>query len=131
MEVYKTNPKTGVSERFYEIQSRTGKTLNRSRNQRGIRRMVGTLPIQSVEVRKLYLGKINGPEAKLIIIFGRKQYPYLSNGWQDATYEIPFYSYSMLLEVVRRWRNLYGAPLIVNGYDTGTVVGSKNKFLQT
>lgn len=87
---------------------RDGKVIGRSRNLAGIRRYVGNHLIVRLAVDRITV--CNYWEGRLHITF--------DNG---ATFETRFADYGVLLGFVRRWRNVYGAPLVVNGRVAGRV----------
>ena len=92
----------------HKIRNKSGDVIKSSSNLRGIREFVsGYLcpPITTLAVDELESG-----EGKLCILF--------SNG---DNYETNFASFDVLLGFVRRWRNVYGAPLKFNGVDAGEV----------
>ena len=89
-----------------------GKPINRSSNLRGIRRYVGQNLVEFVDLRKIDKGM-----GMLYIVFE-----------DGSTFETPFACYSVLKNVVRNWRNLYGADLKIEGEDKGKV-GYKNSVL--
>ena len=86
-----------------------GNPVNTSANLRGIRRYVGQNIVEFVDLKALSKGT-----GMLHIVFD-----------DGATFETPFASYSVLVNSVRNWRNLYGAPLRIEGEDKGKV-GYKN-----
>ncbi len=88
-----------------------GKPIQRSRNLAGIRRYVGKHLIKKMSIRP-----IADMEGELLILF--------ENG---ATYETNFGSYEVLVDFVARWRNVYGANVILthpNGRRVITTVSS-------
>ena len=87
------------------IRDRDGNVIGRSRNLRGIRRYVADHIITTLAIDELPQG-----EGKLCILF--------DNG---ASFETNFASYTVLRDFVRRWRNVYGAPLVINGFPAGEV----------
>ena len=97
----------------HPIRDRDGNVIGRSRNLRGIRRYVS-----SHLVKALAVDRVGNGEGKLLILFD-----------DGSSYETNFASFSVLLGFVRRWRNVYGAPLRVNGQDAGTV-SAQNMLLQ-
>jgi hypothetical protein len=82
-----------------------GHAIQRSSNLRGIRQYVGQNLVDHVEIkqRDTHLGM-------LYIVF--------DNG---ATFETLFASFTVLKTTVANWRNLYGAPLKINGTERGRV----------
>jgi hypothetical protein len=94
------------------IRERDGNVISKSRNLAGIRRYVGghTAPL----IKVLDVSEIAHNEGKLCILF--------ENG---SSFETNFASYSVLKGFVSRWRNVYGAPLTVNGQPEG-VVSARN-----
>jgi hypothetical protein len=87
------------------IRDRDGNVIQRSRNLRGIREYVGKNIIKTVAVDRVGQG-----EGQLSILF--------ENG---SSFQTNFASFSVLCWFVRGWRNAYGAPLLVNGEECGTV----------
>jgi hypothetical protein len=95
------------------IRDRHGNPIHRSRNLAGIRRYVaGCTRYQHNQIIKtLAIDAIGmGWEGKLSIVFD-----------DGSSYETNFASYFVLLGFVKRWRNVRGAPLVVNGQSWGTV----------
>jgi hypothetical protein len=94
------------------VRDRDGNVISKSRNLAGIRRYVGghTPPL----IKVLDVSEIGDGEGKLSILF--------ENG---CSFETNFASYSVLQGFVRRWRNVHGAPLTVNGQPAG-VVSNRN-----
>ena len=90
------------------IRDREGRVVSKSRNLAGIRRYVGgrTPPL----IKVLDVSEIGDEEGKLSILFG-----------SGYSFETNFCSYSVLKGFVRRWRNVHGAPLSVNGQPAGLV----------
>jgi hypothetical protein len=87
------------------IRNKDGEVIQRSRNLAGIRRFVG-----SRLIKVLAVDRIEDGEGKLMILF--------ENG---DSYETNFASFTVLADFVRRWRNVYGAPLLIGGKDAGMV----------
>lgn len=98
------------------ILDRNGNVIQRSQNLAGIRR---------------YVGKRGGPAIKILSIGAIGKYaetrPDIAEGKlcilfvDGSSFETNFASYTVLKDFVRRWRNVYGAPLVVEGADCGTV----------
>jgi hypothetical protein len=90
------------------IRDRDGNVISKSRNLAGIRRYVGghTAPL----IKVLDISEIGAGEGKLCILFENR-----------CSFETNFCSYSVLKGFVRRWRNIYGSPLTVNGQPAGIV----------
>jgi len=89
-----------------------GHVVRRSRNLAGLREHCGKYVAQEVAVTKHADGT-----ALLFVLF--------ANGdWCETT----FASYSVLKYVLRKWRNLYGTPLRING-EWGTVSNSDARLL--
>jgi hypothetical protein len=90
------------------VRDRDGKVINKSRNLAGIRCYVGghTPPL----IKVLDVSEIGAGEGKLCIL--------LENG---CSFETNFASYAVLTGFVRRWRNVHGAPLTVNGQPAGVI----------
>lgn len=82
-----------------------GNPINTSANLRGIRRYVGQNIVEFVDLKAISKGM-----GVLHIVFD-----------DGATFETPFASYSVLVNSVRNWRNLYGAPLRIEGESEGEV----------
>lgn len=94
------------------VRDRDGKVINKSRNLAGIRRFVsGHTP---PSIKTIDVSKIGAREGKLCILF--------ENG---CSFETNFASYSVLTGFVRRWCNVHGAPLTVNG-QPASVISSHN-----
>ena len=94
----------------HEIKDRDGKVLRYSKNLAGIRRYVperGTPAISSLHVSRKGRHRDEG----LLSI-------YFANG---NTYEAKFASFVVLCGFVRRWRSVYGVPLVLDGIYTGYV----------
>jgi hypothetical protein len=87
------------------IRDRDGSAVRQSRNLRGIRTYVGKNLVKVLAIDRLANG-----EGKLLILF--------DNG---HSFETNFADYTVLRDFVRRWRNVYGAPLRVNGKDAGII----------
>lgn len=98
-----------------KIRDKDGKVIRQSRNLAGIRRYVSgwNAPI----INAMAVDEIAGGEGKLMMMFK-----------DGSNYETNFASFAVLCGFVRNWRNVYGAPLMVNGEDAGTV-GYKNEKL--
>lgn len=95
------------------IRDKNGKVIRKSRNLRGIREYVSSTksPIKLLAIDRIYGG------GKLCILF------------EDGTnYETNFADYSILKHFVRRWKNAYGAPLLINTAPSG-IVEFKNPAL--
>lgn len=104
-----------------EIIGKDGRVLQRSRNLRGIRRAVGEVLVSTVAVRRIDRPGWSGA-GELSIRFADSPH---GNPYDGASFRMEWASYSVLVDFVRRWRNLYGAALIVNGVPAG-VVGKDN-----
>lgn len=89
---------------MHTINDRDGNPISRSRNMRGIRARVGKHLVKTVAISPLK----GEDEGKLMILFD-----------DGASYETNFASYATLVDCVRRWRNLYGAELLINGESCG------------
>ena len=90
------------------IRDRDGNVISKSRNLAGIRRYVsGHIPPL---IKVLDVSEIGDREGKLCILFE-----------SECSFETNFCSYSVLKGFVRRWRNVHGAPLTVNGQPAGRV----------
>jgi hypothetical protein len=90
------------------IRDRDGNVISQSRNLAGIRRYVsGHTP---AVIKVLDISEIGIGEGKLSILFEN-----------ECSFETNFASYSVLKGFVSRWRNVYGAPLTVNGQPAGKV----------
>jgi hypothetical protein len=94
-----------------------GDVVGTSRNLAGIRRLVSKKLIKELEIgrKEVMLGE-GTPKSEVV-----------SDGilrilFTDGTrYATDFASYSVLKNFVRQWRNVYGAPLIVEGVPRGKV----------
>ena len=91
-----------------KIRDRDGNVIRQSRNLAGIRRYVGGLhpPI----IKTMDISQVGDNEGKLSILFE-----------QGQSYETNFPCFVSLALFVRGWRNVYGAPLTVNGEPSGKV----------
>jgi hypothetical protein len=96
-----------------EIRDQSGKVIGRSRNLRGIRAYVG-----KHIVKVCAIDQIGQWEGKLLVLFE-----------SGASCETNFASWTVLKMFVRNWRNMWGAPLRVNGIECGAV-SSRNAALQ-
>jgi hypothetical protein len=81
------------------IRNADGAIIQRSSNLAGIRRYSGRHLIKTLAIDRD--GEWGG---KLSILFDDK-----------SSFETQFASFDVLREFVRRWRNVHGAPLVVNG----------------
>ncbi len=93
---------------MHAIRNRDGEVVSQSRNLRGIRAYVGKHIIKTLDV-----SRVGNDEGLLSILF--------ENG---DSYQCPFASFDVLCMVVRSWRNVHGAPILVNGVECGKA--SKN-----
>jgi len=96
-----------------QILDKAGNVVQSSRNLAGIRRYVGKHIISA-----LHLVQFEDKSGLLRIEF--------ENG---NVFHEPFSSYEVLKGFVRRWRNVYGAPLWTQGQDTNTNVYADNSYL--
>jgi hypothetical protein len=95
----------------------TGEVVGTSRNLAGIRRLVSKKLIKELEIgrKEVMLGE-GSPKSEVA-----------SDGvlrilFDDGTrYATDFASYTVLKNFVRQWRNVYGAPLLVEGKARGKV----------
>lgn len=102
---------------MHVIRNKDGKIISRSRNLRGIREAVGKQLVKTVSISPI--GNERYPEGKLMILF--------DNG---DNYETNFASYQVLALSLLNWRNLYGAPLVIDcDWECG-VVEYRNKKLR-
>ncbi len=95
------------------IRDRDGNVIQRSRNLAGIRRYVrGGLTSTPFNLIKLLAIETLGTtgQGSLLILFE-----------DGTTFQTDFACCDVLREFVRRWRNVYGAPLLVHGRESGTV----------
>lgn len=98
------------------IRDAQGNIIQRSRNLAGIRRYVSNHAIAVIAIDRI--GEIHKhptsgrvySEGKLMILFRDR-----------SSYETNFSCFSVLANIVRNWRNVYGAPIRVMGTNTGTV----------
>ena len=95
------------------IWNRFGNVVSRSRNMRGIRQAVGREVVNFVAIDRRPRG-----EGNLFIEFSNMNW-----------FKTDFASFDVLKDAVRRWRNLYGALLLVDGKVSGKV-GYRNPALQ-
>lgn len=89
-----------------------GRVVRRSRNLRGIREYVSRMPVSHVMIQELDRG-----EGGVKVMFTNNWY------WTGR-----FACFGVLKWALRNWRNLYGAPLTVNGQPGGQV-GYRNSAL--
>ncbi len=92
------------------IRDKNGNPIQSSRNLRGIRAYVSNHAIDTLAIDRLPSG-----EGKLMILFR-----------DHSSYETNFADFTVLRDFVRRWRNVYGAPLMVNTQECGKVSYSNN-----
>lgn len=99
------------------IRDKDGNVVQESRNLRGIRRYVGGFrpPI----IKKLAIDEIDGLSGKLCILF--------ENG---NSFETNFMSFAVLAGFVRRWWNVHGSPLLINGQDAGVVSSTHPRLME-
>ena len=93
------------------IRDAHGTVIQRSRNLQGIHRYAKGRMVRMVDVSRI--GEvIKGIqwEGKLSILFH-----------DGSSFETNFGSFSVLCQHVSQWRNLYGAPLSINGSTAGKV----------
>lgn len=89
------------------IRDKAGNIIGRSRNLAGIRRYTSNHLIKQMDLSAI--GE-NGSEGQLSILFD-----------DGVSFQTNFCSLQVLKNFVRNWRNVYGAPLLVNGQDCGKV----------
>jgi len=100
------------------VKNADGEVVQRSRNLAGIRQYVAGKHGLYRPIERLSIIERDGGAGRLYIQF--------ENG---CTYETDFASWAVLKQWVRRWRNVYGSPLLVNGVYSGTV-SSDNPALE-
>ncbi len=100
----------------HAIRDKDGAVIGRSRNLAGIRRYVSKHSVRTLAIHKLDVQGMT-PDGWLRILFD-----------DGASYETVFASFEVLRDFVRRWRNVYGTPLLVNGAEAGEV-GMNNPAL--
>ncbi len=100
------------------VKNADGEVVQRSRNLAGIRQYVAGKHGLYRPIERLCINERDGGTGMLYIRF--------ENG---CTYETDFASWAVLKQWVRRWRNVYGSPLLVNGVYSGTVA-SDNPVLE-
>ncbi len=94
----------------------SGEVVGTSRNLAGIRRLVGRKPVARIEIG-----------SKDFMVHGRKPTTRYYEGvlyviFDDGTkYATDFADYTVLKDWVRRWRNVYGSPLVVEGVPSGEI----------
>lgn len=81
-----------------------GNIVSQSRNLRGIREAVGKRPVTAVHI-------MSGKHGRGILRID------FNGHWHMSEWA----SYEVLRDSLRRWRNLYGAPLWVDGFRAGKV----------
>lgn len=82
-----------------------GNPIKRSKNLRGIREYVSKNSLFVISIDHLKSG-----EGNLWILFD-----------DGSFYQTKFADFSVLKNFVRRWKNVYGTPLLINGIDVGEV----------
>jgi hypothetical protein len=103
-------PETYAEEHY--LYDEQGRVVRRSRNLRGIREYVSSMPVSHVMIQELDRG-----EGGVKVMFHNNWY------WTGR-----FACFGVLKWALRNWRNLYGAPLTVNGQPAGQV-GYRNAAL--
>jgi len=88
-----------------KILDKDGNMISWSANLRGIRRYVTSHAIQILGISRLSNG-----EGKLMILFEDK-----------SNFETNFADFTVLANFVRNWRNVYGAPLLIDANTCGKV----------
>lgn len=97
---------------MFQVKAKDGSVLSSSRNLRGIRTVAGRYVIEGLSIRHAQCG------AYLDIQFEHVE----SNGrYAGATYHADFADFSVLCGFVAAWRNVYGAPLYIDGRKCGEV----------
>jgi hypothetical protein len=95
------------------VRDRDGKIIQRSANLAGIRRYVSGFNPRVI-IRTLDVSEIGAP--------GPGAGGMLSILFEDgANYQCSFASFAVLCDWVKRWRNVRGAPLTINGAAAGKV----------
>jgi hypothetical protein len=90
------------------IRDRDGSIIGRSRNLAGIRKYVGGRSAPIIKI--LDVSHVGQWDGMLSIMF------------EDGTsFQTEFASYSVMVDFVRRWRNVHGAPLTIDGASAGVV----------
>lgn len=89
---------------------RDGKVINKSRNLRGLRRFCGKHITRLISIVEDKTSTFEYGSGVLAIDFMDGSFCYTR-----------FASFDILKETIRNWRNLYGAPLWVNGKPCGKV----------
>jgi hypothetical protein len=87
------------------IRDRRGNIISSSRNLRGIREAVSHRSVVDVSIQRLLGGR-----GELVIVFRNEDF-----------FETKFEDFEVLKDAIKRWRNLYGAPLNVQGRPKGEV----------
>lgn len=88
------------------IRNASGNVIARSANLAGIRRYVGKHIIKMMAIDR----QLPSSAGTLLILF--------DNG---SSFQTNFASHNILCDFVRRWRNVYGAPLLLDGLPSGKV----------
>lgn len=96
-------------DRSMVIRDAEGHIIQRSRNLAGIRRYVSAHSIKALALDRLSDSAAH-PAGKLCILF--------SDG---SSFETNFASFQVLQNFVRNWRNVYGAPLLIDTVASGKV----------
>lgn len=95
------------------IRDKFGLPVSQSHNLRGIRRAASKDSVVKVDICKVY-----DSEGQLSILF--------ENG---NSFQCNFASFAVLAGTVRRWKNLWGSILSINGMECGNV-GPKHMLLE-
>ncbi len=95
----------------HTVRSPDGITLQRSHNLRSIRTLAGKVTFEGISVRHAQSG---GAYLDMQIAEGNGR-------WSKATYHTDFASFTVLIDFLSRWRNVYGTPLFIDGTRYGLV----------
>lgn len=93
-----------------QILDRDGKVISQSRNLRGIRRYAGKHVVKILDISNTRNFDCILDGGLLSILFEG-----------GVSFQTDFASFEVLRDFVRRWRNVWGAPLLVNGENKGEI----------
>jgi hypothetical protein len=88
------------------IRDKEGDPVYSSRNLRGLRDFIGKGNL----IKVVAIDLLEHQEGLLSVLF--------ENGYSC---QVNFASFFVLKNTVRNWRNMYGAPLVVNGVEHGSI----------
>lgn len=105
------------------IYNKDSEVVSKSKNLRGIRRAVGTFPVEFVRIYKAADGS-----GVMRVEFKKYVNTTMFSLLYPSYCVIPWGSFAVLCNSLRNWRNLYGVKLYVNGISQG-LIGYDNAIL--